>query len=135
MHQLILSEEHRPLLLEMCKDLFPETKMLIFPFSEGYKGHAIEFFETGNTFSIFGNMTKSPNMILGFYQQELGDHSIGYEQTINIHWYELCMSELAMRLYNEEYNRKMKILFNEDVHIIDFLYSDFKENKNFNFIT
>lgn len=133
---LKLNKEQQHQLLELCIHYFPETKMKIREFSDGYKGHEVKFKieSNGAGSGIKNEIPKSPNVLMGLHQiQDAGGY--GYEQYVEIHWYELCMCELANRMYNEDYIQKMYKLFESHKHVVDFLYEDYSEDYDLNIIS
>ena len=134
---ITLNKPQRKKLLELCVQYFPETYMHVCKFSGGYKDHAVEFVKIDYTYSKWlhdnDGIPRSPYMVLGFKQHDTAN-GIEYEQTIEIHWYELCMTELPNRMYTDSYQQKMTELYKSSEHIVDFLYNDYIEDFNLNII-
>ena len=125
MKNIELTEDHKSKLLEMCKELFPEYKEIVF----------------GN---FFGNVIFSKNKI-----KNINWNNKKLSNTIfQMYWFELCsikiVNELAWRniktdiLADCEYEDfRMKLIteifrdkyITETFHIIDYLYEEFKKLK------
>ena len=122
MTSIRLTEDHKSKLLEMCKELFPKYKDVVFG-------------------SFFGNVIFSKNKI----------KNINWDNKVNknvfqIYWFELCINkivnELAWRniktdiLADCEYEDfRIKLITEifrdkfttEKFHIVDYLYEEFKK--------
>lgn len=75
MKNIKLTEEHRVKLLEMCNVLFPESK--------------IEF-----TDDYYYEWTL-------FLTSEDEDDTMSYENRVEIHWFEFCMTNLSIAIYRK----------------------------------
>lgn len=99
MKNIEISEKQKEMLLEMCKELFPKYKTIVF--TEDHKQ-----FEDGED-----------NNILLFFSGKT-------EIAPSIHWFEFCIIHLLPK-----FNFEPDILLNSELknkHIIDYLYKEFK---------
>lgn len=110
METIILTEEHRTKLLEMCAGLFPET---------------IWFFWLDDT---CGEMSETH---IGYNQTiKLGDKTHPFKDGLMMHWFEFCMTHLAAKLlimYDFKLYQTTGNFMYE--HPIDYLYKQFKNLK------
>ena len=126
MKSIELTEEHKSKLLQMCNKLFPNNKVDSLQF--GTIKFLINYYER-----------KDPNnskLTFG-----------GWDEVVEIHWFEFCMTHLCVKIYNliDEYNNDLFINmfhgsilsfthFKESgdfvaIHPVDYLYSEFKKLK------
>lgn len=135
---LTLNGEQRMKLLDLCVMYFPSTKMRFYNVAEGYKDHCVYFVKENNAtgYNTWLNTTdiipESPLIVLGFNQFEATD-GIEYEYEINIHWYELCVNELAEQIYKLQYDSRIACLLNSDLHPVDFLHNEYLEDCDLTF--
>ena len=105
MKNIELTEDHKSKLLEMCKELFPKYKTIVF--TEDHKQ-----FEEGED-----------NNILLFFSGKT-------EIAPSIHWFEFCMTHLCDKVFiHDESLNEFLLTFNVDKHPIDYLYEEFKKLK------
>lgn len=128
---LELNEDQRLKLLNLCVRYFPKTKMLYYIEVEGHKEHCVYFKkEDEDGFSTWSsennNIPKSPYIILGFNQTESTDE-VEYEHKIEMHWYDLVMGELSDRIYKLQYENRIKLLLESNMHPVDFIHKDYLE--------
>lgn len=110
MKSIILTEEHRIKLLEMCAGLFPET---------------IWFFWLDDT---CGEMNETH---LGYNQTiKLGDKTHPFKDGLMMHWFEFCILHVFTKLDNKsktpEWEFSLSDLLCLNIHPIDYLYIEFK---------
>ena len=107
MKNIELNKKQKEMLLEMCKELFPEY--VIYP-------------------------ADNDGFIEG--EQWVGDQNMGEDRPVNefnIHWFEFCTitlwNELYLKLGNLELKNYYELLLNNLVHPVDYLYDEFKKLK------
>lgn len=118
MKSIILTDDHKSKLLEMCKKLFPEYNID----NELYGGSDYVHFTGGK---------EIPNIE---YDE--------FEIDECIHWFEFCMTHLPVRIFhkkNEEGGRNLEIITKNllrfedfgryEINPIDYLYKEFKKLK------
>lgn len=128
---LELNKDQRLKLLNLCVRYFPKTEMTYYVESEGHKEHCIYFMkEKQDAFNTWlsenDNIPKSPYILLGFGQYESTDE-VGYDQKIEMHWYDLVMGELADKMYKLQYENRIAKLLRSNMHPVDFMHKDFLE--------
>ena len=115
MKSIILTDNHKSKLLEMCKKLFPEYNID----NELYGGGDYVHFTRGK---------EIPNIE---YDE--------FEIDECIHWFEFCVTKLAPKIlcqnksiinssYSKNYFLQNKII-NSNEHIVNYLYEEFKKLK------
>jgi len=131
MQSIILTEEHKSKLLEMCKVLFPKDK--------------VDYIEKGVIYFLINYFERfDPNNSKVTFG--------GWDKTESIHWFEFCVNILSKKLYLKLDKRKHThflfnntkgivvyhehsiftnyyLYFEKECHLIDYLYEIFKQLK------
>ncbi len=108
MKSIELTEKHKSKLLEMCNTLFPDTKW--------------HFWQS--------EIDNYPDGMLGYNQHAiLGKHKT-IQPSLEIHWFEFCMTHLCVKIYNliDKYNND---LFINMLHGSILSFTHFKESGDF----
>ena len=112
MKSIQLTEDHKTKLLEMCNKLFPNNKVDSLQF--GTIKFLIDYYER-----------KDPNnskLTFG-----------GWDEVVEIHWFEFCTitlwNELYLKLGNLELKSYYELLLNDLINPVDYLYEEFKKLK------
>lgn len=142
MKNIELTEEHSFKLLKMCKELFPEYKVINFTKFNDYSDNTGE-----------GGKINIDNILVFFKDKNAWNEKYQYfneEFTPNLctHWFEFCITEIVnelawrniktdiladceyedfrMKLITEIFRDKFTT---EKFHIVDYLYEEFKKLK------
>ena len=112
MNSIQLTEEHKSKVLEMCKVLFPEYKVKFIP----------------------DNLLEYDDQIFNYLSiEEITEKEVDF--TV-IHWFEFCMTYLCDKIFLPKGESRLDGIKgmdyyqrNENMHPIDYLYSEFKKLK------
>jgi hypothetical protein len=121
MNSIQLTAEHKSKLLEMCRELFPEYINFRFYYND-------LCFLTQETFDIAKEFeTSGVNRDYNYTVDDLYTEEYDYQ----IHWFEFCITKLWLKIaLNTNHDPSgIRSIILEEIHPIDYLYSQFKTIK------